>query len=70
MPDTMWCFALTVRLPLDKFNKEKFDICLLDVMMPNKDGFAVAKKIRQQTRPGSHFTDHREIARRRHDTRI
>ena len=34
---------------LDKFNKENFDICLLDVMMPNKDGFAVAKKIRQQT---------------------
>ena len=34
---------------IDKFNKESFDICLLDVMMPNKDGFAVAKKIRQQT---------------------
>ena len=34
---------------LDKFSKENFDICLLDVMMPNKDGFEVAKKIRQQT---------------------
>jgi DNA-binding response OmpR family regulator len=34
---------------IDKFSKENFDICLLDVMMPNKDGFAVAKKIRQQT---------------------
>jgi len=34
---------------IDKFGKENFDICLLDVMMPNKDGFAVAKKIRQQT---------------------
>ena len=34
---------------IDKFAKETFDICLLDVMMPNKDGFAVAKKIRQQT---------------------
>jgi DNA-binding response OmpR family regulator len=34
---------------IDKFAKESFDICLLDVMMPNKDGFAVAKKIRQQT---------------------
>jgi DNA-binding response OmpR family regulator len=34
---------------LDKFNKENFDICLLDVMMPNKDGFTVAKKIRQQS---------------------
>ncbi len=34
---------------IEKFSKESFDICLLDVMMPNKDGFAVAKKIRQQT---------------------
>ena len=34
---------------IDKFSKESFDICLLDVMMPNKDGFAVAKKIRHQT---------------------
>lgn len=34
---------------LDRFNKNEFDICLLDVMMPNKDGFAVAKKIRQQS---------------------
>jgi DNA-binding response OmpR family regulator len=34
---------------LDKFNKDSFDICLLDVMMPNKDGFAVARKIRQQS---------------------
>jgi len=34
---------------IDKFGKESFDICLLDVMMPNKDGFAVAKKIRQHT---------------------
>src|SRR6201747_2776826 len=31
---------------IDKFDKNEFDICLLDVMMPNKDGFAVAKKIR------------------------
>jgi DNA-binding response OmpR family regulator len=32
---------------MERFNKDEFDICLLDVMMPNKDGFAVAKKIRQ-----------------------
>ena len=32
----------------DQFNKEHFDICLLDVMMPNKDGFTVLKSIRQQ----------------------
>ena len=34
---------------IDRFNKEEFDICLLDVMMPIKDGLAVAKKIRQQS---------------------
>jgi len=33
---------------IDQFNKEHFDICLLDVMMPNKDGFTVLKGIRQQ----------------------
>ena len=33
---------------MDKFSKENFDICLLDVMMPHKDGFTVARKIRQQ----------------------
>lgn len=34
---------------IDLFNKNEFDICLLDIMMPHKDGLAVAKKIRQQT---------------------
>jgi len=34
---------------LDLFDKNKFDICLLDIMMPVKDGFTVAKKIRQQS---------------------
>lgn len=34
---------------IDLFDKNKFDICLLDIMMPIKDGFTVAKKIRQQT---------------------
>jgi DNA-binding response OmpR family regulator len=34
---------------IDQFSKDEFDICLLDIMMPNKDGFAVAKKIRQQS---------------------
>ncbi len=34
---------------IDRFNKDEFDICLLDVMMPIKDGLAVAKKIRQQS---------------------
>lgn len=31
---------------LQQFQKSEFDICLLDVMMPSKDGFTVAKKIR------------------------
>ena len=34
---------------MDKFSKENFDICLLDVMMPHKDGFTEARKIRQQS---------------------
>src|SRR6188474_2540854 len=34
---------------LDLFDKNNFDICLLDIMMPVKDGFMVAKKIRQQS---------------------
>lgn len=32
---------------IEKFDKAQYDICLLDVMMPNKDGFTVARKIRQ-----------------------
>ena len=34
---------------IEKFKKESFDVCLLDVMMPNQDGFTVLKWIRQQT---------------------
>ncbi|HVM88327.1 MAG TPA: response regulator transcription factor [Puia sp.] len=34
---------------IDKFDKTEFTICLLDVMMPHKNGFDVAKKIRQQS---------------------
>ena len=30
----------------DIFAKEKFDLCLLDVMMPVKDGFTLAREIR------------------------
>ena len=37
------------RLGLAAFQREKFDICLLDVMMPVKDGFSVARKIRQKS---------------------
>lgn len=31
----------------EAFQKEKFDFCILDVMMPVKDGFAAAKDIRK-----------------------
>ena len=30
-----------------EFQKEKFDICILDVMIPKKDGFTLAQDIRQ-----------------------
>ena len=33
---------------VQQFNRSEFDICLLDVMMPLKDGFSVARKIRQK----------------------
>jgi DNA-binding response OmpR family regulator len=34
------------RLGLAAFQREKFDICLLDVMMPHVDGFTLAEEIR------------------------
>lgn len=34
------------RLGFAAFQREKFDICLLDVMMPHMDGFTVAEEIR------------------------
>lgn len=30
------------------FKKEKYDLCLLDVMLPELDGFSLAEKIREQ----------------------
>jgi DNA-binding response OmpR family regulator len=33
-------------LGLAAFRREKFDLCLLDVMMPNLDGFSLAEEIR------------------------
>ncbi len=32
---------------LRAFNKQNFDLCILDVMMPKKDGFALGKEIRK-----------------------
>ena len=33
---------------LDQFVKEKPDVCVLDIMLPNKDGFAIADEIRDK----------------------
>jgi len=33
---------------LMRYNKGTFDLCILDVMMPKKDGFTVAKEIREK----------------------
>ena len=31
----------------EKFKKSNFDLCILDVMLPFKDGFTLAKEIRE-----------------------
>lgn len=33
---------------VDLFLKEKPDVCVLDIMLPNKDGFAIADEIREK----------------------
>ena len=33
---------------VDQFDKEKPDVCVLDIMLPNKDGFAIADEIRDK----------------------
>lgn len=35
-------------LGLEAFKKGQFDLCILDVMMPRKDGFSLAKDIRER----------------------
>ena len=32
----------------EKFKKNDFDLCILDVMMPYKDGFTLAKEIKEK----------------------
>ena len=32
----------------EKFKKENYDLCILDVMMPYKDGYTLAKEIREK----------------------
>ena len=51
--DTLRDQGYKVDLPKDgkeglmQFNKETYDLCLLDVMMPKKDGFSLAEDIRK-----------------------
>ena len=45
--EVIWCSD--GEIAWQQFQKNDFDICLLDVMMPVKDGFTVAKKIRQKS---------------------
>ena len=33
---------------MEQFDKEKPDVCILDIMLPNKDGFAIADEIRDK----------------------
>jgi len=35
---------------LEKFKKDTFDLCILDVMMPYKDGYTLAKEIREKNK--------------------
>ncbi|MFA5556845.1 MAG: response regulator transcription factor [Flavobacteriaceae bacterium] len=35
---------------LEKFKKDIFDLCILDVMMPYKDGYTLAKEIRDKNK--------------------
>lgn len=39
-------FAVNGKQGYDVFSKDKFNICILDVMMPIKDGYTLAKEIR------------------------
>ncbi len=44
------CRAADGNKGVERFMSEAFDLCILDVMMPKKDGFAVAKEIRMKDR--------------------
>ncbi|HXP49386.1 MAG TPA: response regulator transcription factor [Bacteroidia bacterium] len=44
--DTVYC--KDGKTALEAYGKEKFDLCILDVMLPEIDGFTVARKIREK----------------------
>ncbi len=46
---------------LEKFKKEDFDLCILDVMMPYKDGFTLAKEIREKKRNRAPYFSYSQI---------
>ncbi len=48
MHDYSVTLATDGMLGLETFKKGQFDLCILDVMMPRKDGFTLAKEIRER----------------------
>jgi len=45
--ETVWCKTGTTAY--STFAQQKFDLCILDVMLPHMDGFTLAKKIRAES---------------------
>ncbi|MBP7184961.1 MAG: response regulator transcription factor [Saprospiraceae bacterium] len=48
MNDFTVTLATDGQMGTDKFKKDMFDLCILDVMMPKKDGFTLAKEIKDK----------------------
>ena len=45
----------------DKFLSAEFDLCILDVMMPFKDGFSLAKEIRSKNEEAFNFSNGQKL---------
>jgi two-component system, OmpR family, response regulator len=48
MHDYLVTLATDGVLGLEAFRKDQFDLCIFDVMMPRKDGFSLAKDVRER----------------------
>lgn len=48
MNDYKVTLATDGQMGIERFVKDQFDLCVLDVMMPKKDGFSVAKEIKEK----------------------
>ena len=48
MHDYIVELATDGEMGFEKYKKDKYDLCILDVMMPKKDGFTLAKEIRDR----------------------